>query len=121
VALALGVLFASTVLTSDACSKRPVAPDAVTAHRQAEAMKISHDVTNTLVTANRDGRLTDQQTAAALTINKQVADFIYEHPQGWLDQVKSIIQNGRQALPPDTNAKVGRFLDTLVTQLSEVK
>jgi len=103
------------------CAKANVAPDAQQAYKQAQAQKISHDFTRVVIQANKDGRLTDALTETLLRINKQVSDVIAANPQGWLEQAKTVAKNGREALPPDLQLKIGALLDSLIQQLSEVR
>lgn len=118
-ALLSAVLFA--IIASACVGNHPeLDPKGQAAYKNLQVAKLTRDATTAATTANAAGKLSDGSTAAILTINKQVLDFLTEHPVGTRAQVLSIINNGRQALPPAVNADVGEYLAKVIRFLAEV-
>lgn len=108
------------LLALTACTKRPVNPDAVAAQRQAEAQKVVHDFTTTVITLNHEGKLSDALEITLLRINQQVSDVIRDKPTNWLDGARTAVKNSVEALPPATQTQVRTFLDSLLVKLASV-
>lgn len=103
-----------------ACSKRPVNPDAVTAYRQAQAQKIVLDFTTSVITLNREKKISDELEITLLRIDQQVSDVIRDNPTTWLDAARTVVKNGLEALPVTLRAQVKTFLDDLLQKLNAV-
>lgn len=89
-------------------------------HRQYVSLQVVNginDVSQAVILANSTGALTEAQTAAILTINKQALDYLEANPQGAWSQAAVVVKNARDALPAEIRAKVEGYLAKVIAVL----
>ena len=80
-----------------------------------------NSVTQTIIAANDLNKLSDAHTAAALTVNKQILDYLAANPQATREKVFTAIKNARDALPADVDAVISGFILQVTNLLMEVQ
>ena len=98
-----------------------LSPDGLRTLKLLQVVKAVNDATTVAITANASGRLSDDATAAVLTIHKQVLDVIEANPLTWPALAQAAIRNGREALPPDLNSIVSMYLSKVVMAIEGVQ
>lgn len=109
---------------SSACANNPK-PDTslldATGKRNLQLIQVVrgvNDVTSVAIAANKAGKLTDDQTALVLTIDKQVLDTIQAHPNDWMTLAVKAVDNARDALTPELSAVIGPYMQQILAALA---
>lgn len=93
-------------------------------HRHYVSLQIVNavnDVSQAAILANATGALTDPATAAVLTINKQVLDYLEANPQGAWAQAAVVARNARDALPPELRGLVSGYVAKVIAVLESAQ
>jgi len=115
------LLLAAVAVLSLASCARNIAPDAQPAYRQLQAVRIINDVDATAIAANRAKRLSDDDTAAVLTVTWQARDYIEANPTTTRARIITALQEAQDALPPDVRARVSSYIMAGIKALTEVQ
>jgi len=108
-----------------ACTKQ-APPDtsqlSALAKQQFQLLKIVrgvNDISTTVITANKLGKITDEATDIILRVNKQVLDVIETNPFAgdWLLRSRTIVSNVMDALPPTLRAQAEGYLQQILAVL----
>ena len=80
-------------------------------------VKVVNDVTTGVIAANAAGQLSDQAAAQVLNVNKQVLDVIQADKVTGVSKALVIVQNARQALPPNLVSLLSGYMQKLIDGL----
>ncbi|CAB4190683.1 hypothetical protein UFOVP1196_89 [uncultured Caudovirales phage] len=115
----LSLVLALSIVPAAACTPKnvTVAPDAQQAFKTLQVVKVVNDVTTGVIAANAAGQLSDQAAAQVLNVNKQVLDVIQADKVTGVSKALVIVQNARQALPPNLVSLLSGYMQKLIDGL----
>ena len=109
------------ILTLPACrtahDTSRLSPEGLRQYKSLQIVNVVNDVSQSAILANSTGALSQEATAAILTIDKQVLDFLETNPQGALASAAVIARNARDALPADVRVTVEGYIAKVIAVL----